>query len=90
VDGCAFLSLGVSWVPRTRSKCREKKKTGLSFKSQERKTGLHSERSRERRSLPICELEAKKGADRVLFGNFLKSLFKVKSLCPCAAGVALY
>ena len=26
VDGCAFLSLGVSRMPRTRSKCREKKK----------------------------------------------------------------
>ena len=55
---------------------KKKKKTGMHFKSQKRKTGLHSERSREQRSLPICELEAKKGADHVLFGNFLKSLFK--------------
>lgn len=69
VDGHAFPSLGVSWMPKTRSKCKEKK-TGLRFKSQKRKTGLRSERSREQHSLPICEPEAKKGADCVLFGNF--------------------
>lgn len=69
VDGRAFPSLGVSRMPKTRSKCKDRK-TGLRFKSQKRKTGLRSERSREQHSLPICELEAKKGADCVLFGNF--------------------
>lgn len=89
VDGHAFLSLGVSWMLRTRSKCRERK-TGLHFKSQKKETGLHLECSREQCRLPICELEAKKGADCVLFGKIFNSLFKIKSLCPCAAGVAWY
>lgn len=89
VDRHAFLSLGVSQMLRTRSKCRERK-TGPHFKSQKKETGLYLECSREQCRLRICELEARKGADCVLFGKFFKPLFKTKSLCPRAAGAASY
>lgn len=43
VDRQAFLSLGISRMLRTRSRCRERK-TGLHFKSRKKEAGLYLER----------------------------------------------
>ena len=63
VYGRAIPSLGMNWMPRTRETCEERKRYDCTSKSKRKK----AEYSREQSSLHICELEAKKGTECVLF-----------------------